>query len=61
MIWIQKKVFGSHYNQTINDMIDKDVRFSDIPDSLIIGGEELDELHDGEVEVHKYCDQLGDF
>ena len=49
-----ERTTGSLYSESINKLIDKDERFSEIPDELLEEVGNLDDMYDGDVEIHKY-------
>lgn len=51
---VGEKTVGSLFRDTINRLIDTDVRFSEIPDELAEEVGSLDEVYEGDVEVYKY-------
>ena len=57
---IKQNVNGLGYNNIINDAIDKDVRFKELPENMLLNIGDISEK-DGEVEVYKYNDGMPDF
>jgi hypothetical protein len=47
---------GTLFSCSINELIEKDERFSVIPEEILNKIGDIDEQHDGEVEVYKYND-----
>lgn len=52
----QGRTAGSLFNCSINELIDRDERFSVVPEEFVNKIGEIDEQHDGEIEVYKYND-----
>ena len=57
---VKRKTAGSVYNNSINDLIDKDERFDELPPEFIQQLGEIDN-YDREVEIYKYNDGRADF
>lgn len=49
-----ERTIGSLYSESINKLIDTDMRFSEIPEELLEEVGDLDGSYDGDVEIHKY-------
>lgn len=49
-----ERTIGSLYSESINKLIDTDMRFSEIPEELLEEVGDLDGAYDGDVEIHKY-------
>lgn len=49
-----ERTIGSLYSESINKLIDTDMRFNEIPEELLEEVGDLDGVYDGDVEIHKY-------
>lgn len=59
---ITRSTTGSTYNKAINELIDKDERFSELPEGVLNSiGDTSNYEKDGAIEIYKYGDECPDF
>lgn len=57
----ESRIDGSLFRDIINRLIDTDVRFDTIPDELVGGVSNIDEICERDIEVYKYNVECGTF
>jgi hypothetical protein len=57
----ESRIDGSLFRDIINKLIDTDKRFDTVPEELVGGVGNIDEIYEGDIEVYKYNVECGTF